>query len=266
MPLDGSAGYGKGTERKQRDMRDYQWFHWQLWLKVTANNDWASPTYHYVDLNGGPGEVNGIVGSPILVAQTMAESGSDWHACVCERDPESMERLRSCKAALPAVVAARIRLFAMDHQEAGDGIIKAIHNRRAGRTPLGLIYADPNGTELNEEIETALKITKAFPRMDVLLHMSATTIKRCRTVFGRPSFVERLEVLKKRHLLIREPCTAHQWTFALLTNWAGFPDWASHGFHSSTSPTGSAVLERLNLTTEERRRKNAPPAQEGLGL
>ena len=83
-------------------------------------------------------------------------------------------------------------------------------------------------------------------------------------MFGYPSLVERLAGIGKSRLLIREPCTHHQWTFVLATDWKGFPEWKAIEFHVSTSPQGAAILERLDLSDREMKAKNQERKQMAL--
>lgn len=224
-----------------------------------GRNDWTSETYVYVDLTAGPGVYPGktgtITGSPLLAIENMVEEVEDWRAWLCERDPVSAQILESGLAMCGDQITRRARVIPAGHEEAAERIsVDLALIGRSGQV-LGLIYADPNGTLMNEEIETAVKLSKVAPKLDILLHLSATTIKRCRTVFGYPSLVERLKRVGKSKLLIREPDTSHQWTFCLLTDAPKLPEWKARRFYDSASPQGAAILERLNLPTGERRSK-----------
>lgn len=254
MPKDLSAGYGEGTERKCRDFSGLQCLHLRLARVVMARNEWAEEVYHYIDLNAGPGVVNSMEGSPLLFLRNADADDGPWRAWFCERDPASAASLQAEVAPWREVGRGCVRVMEMDHRQAMPSIVQTITANGRGRQALGLAYADPNGLP-TEEIESLRLLVLAAPKIDVLLHLSANTIKRCKSVFGYPSLVERLSLLGKKHLLIRQPCTDWQWTFALLTNWVDYPDWRSKGFYAAESPTGAAILETLNLSAAEQQKR-----------
>lgn len=261
MPIDNlGQGIGDGTGRKIQDFEDYHRFHLEIVGRVLGKSrsyEWATcPIYFYIDLTAGGGEAMGKSGSPVIAIRNALAAGREFRSYLCERNPVAAYHLGEALDSLGGEAAARTRLFWMDHQESVAEIIEMIEAERRGARAFGLVYADPNGTKMDEEIDTICRLAKAFPKLDALIHLSATTIKRCRTVFGYPSLVERLATIGKANLLVREPCTHHQWTFCFLTDFPDFPAWENRGFYDSRSPAGAALLERLNLPDNERRARN----------
>jgi three-Cys-motif partner protein len=256
MPLDGSAGYGEGTPRKRHDFKDYQRLHLQVARAVMNRSDWAGDIYHYVELYAGPGRPGGEEGTPLIFVENALEEGGEWNAYFCEIDPESVQRLGTELSTYGRVAFERSAVYPRDHREAVIEIASHIQARSPGKRAFGLIFADPNGTRLDEEIESIQTLSEAHPRMDILLYLSATSIKRSRSLFGSSSLLERLAAIGKQRMLIREPHTEQQWTFVLLTNWGQYPDWRRRSFHDSNSKAGARILEKLELTPKERQEKN----------
>lgn len=256
MPFDESAGYGEGTPRKRYDFKDYQRLHLRIARAVMNRHNWAGDVYHYVELNAGPGLVDRYPGSPLTFVENALEEGEEWNAYLCERNPKSAQRLGAELSTYGPVVLERAAVYPDDHRLVVSAIITQIQARSPGQKAFGLIFADPNGTRLDEEIESIQKLSAAHPRLDVLLYVSATSVKRNRKGFGYSSLDERLAAIGKKYALIREPHTEQQWTFALLTDWKDYPDWKKRAFHNTNTRAGAAILEKLNLTPKERLEKN----------
>ena len=256
MPLvNKTVGVSKGTPKKQQDFGKLFGMHVAIARVVIEKGQrwsWpASDVYWYVDLNAGPGEYKGLTGSPMIAAEVLAGDGRPWRAWLCEKDATNAATLKQLIWEHGQGVEERTRVLIGDHRQS---VKQVLFEMSAGgkQRHFGLIYADPNGTKLDAELETIRELTQAQSKLDVLVHLSATRIKWFKTVHGHASLVEKLESIGKKHLLVREPWTDQQWTFALLTDWDGYPEWKSMGLHGAKTTQGAAVLETLDLSEKER--------------
>ncbi len=117
----------------------------------------------------------------------------------------------------------------------------------------GLIYHDPNGYPDFELLEEIFKKENA-KRLDILIRLEATTIKRCRTAFPDKGYQElggHLARIKKSDWLIQEPQTAHQFSFLLGSNWPDLSTLKKIGLHLLASDEGRSIFDRLNYTKNE---------------
>jgi three-Cys-motif partner protein len=261
MPLvNKTVGVGKGTPKKQQDFGKLFAMHLAITRVVIENGitkarslGWQPPSevYWYVDLTAGPGEYNGLTGSPLIAADMLMIDDRPWRAWYCEKDATNAATLKQLVWERGRDVEERSRILIGDHRQS---VKQILFDMTAGgkQRHFGLVYADPNGTKLDAELETIRELTAAHPKLDVLVHLSATRIKWFKKVHGHASLVEKLESIGKKHLLVREPWTDQQWTFALLTDWDGYPDWKSLGLHSTKTTQGKAVLETLDISEKER--------------
>lgn len=116
----------------------------------------------------------------------------------------------------------------------------------------GLIYNDPSGTLPSFEVLS--DFARFFPKVDILIYVSAANIKRMRKstrVNHELTLTECTISIGKRHWLIREPIGRHQWTFLLGTNWKNFPKYKKIGFYHTLSQQGGKIITKLNYTSEE---------------
>ena len=88
---------------------------------------------------------------------------------------------------------------------------------------------------------------QARPRMEILIHLSAATIKRVKKYQGL-CLQDYLELIPKRYWLVREPVDQHQWTFVLGSNTNNFKSWKGIGLWRVDSERGRKVFNRLNET------------------
>ena len=258
MPVLNGVGYGKGTPKKQEDFASLFAMHLAVTETVIAKaQSWswpASEVYWYVDLTAGPGEYEGLTGSPLLAIDALSSGAAPWRAWLCERDKANAATLVQLLRERGEAVTERSRVLLGDHRESVTQILFDMASV-GKRAHFGLIYADPNGTKLDAEMDTIRRITADHEKLDVLIHLSATRLKWFKKVHGHLSLIDKLSSIGKKHLLIREPWTDQQWTFALLTNWAGYPEWRSRGFHNVQTAKGAAVLETLDLSQQDRGHK-----------
>lgn len=254
MPIDISAGYSESTAQKQRDFGLIAGIHVNVAKGVLRRESWPYPRYVYIDLNAGPGVVNGMQGSPLIFLDRACAAGLPFEAWFLDREEAALtaliERYRGgFQHRMPSTDSV-VLTHRGDHAETIVPI--AEFYRRISQPVYGLCYADPNGEALPLEVMQRVAQVPAFKRLDFLAYVSATNYKRRGAVSDDcPLLSKHLKAVGKRYIHIRTPVAAHQWTFAFLTNWPGWPALTKQGFHRIDSDEGQEILRRLDLTREQ---------------
>jgi hypothetical protein len=117
-----------------------------------------------------------------------------------------------------------------------------------GRPRLGLLYCDTNGTYPPWDLLAAFAKQKTTSRIDLLLYVSATSIKRICGAHRDKGFMplwDALLTIPKSDWLVREKAGRHQWTFILGTKWTWQKSFESRDFWRIDSPEGEELLRQL---------------------
>lgn len=246
-----NVGQGDHTQQKQDDFQSLLSLHIKIVDNITSRpgNAWQR-YYSYIDMNAGPGLYDGIVGSPILFLSQIESTSIPYMAIFIEEERCNADELNSRVAPLDLRGAVKVVNDNHDH---------ALRNGAAPtKSTHGMIYHDPNGTVPNFDLLSELSRKPAFQRIDFVVYLSATNIKRVRRfeqATGRDAKVklltDYLKSVNKSTWIIRKPIGKHQWTFAIGSNWVNFPAWEKRGFYKIDSPEGKSVLERLTYTDSE---------------
>lgn len=245
-----NVGQGDHTQQKQDDFQGLLSLHIKIVDGITSkpSNAWQR-YYTYIDMNAGPGLYNGIVGSPILFLSQIERTSIPYSATLIEEEQCNATELND-----------RVSLLGYH------GIVKVVndnhdHALRNGAAPTkstyGMIYHDPNGAP-NFELLAELSRKPAFQRIDFVIYLGATTIKRARGMekaLGKNAkfklLTDYLNSINKKTWIVRKPVGKNQWTFAVGSNWVNLPDWRKRGFYRIDTPEGKSVLERLTYTDGE---------------
>lgn len=203
---------------------------------------WHIPNYHYFDLNAGPGRYwlpddgTPITGSPLVFLDAAREVGVPYKAVLIEKCAASCKRL-----------LREVRSFENVEVRQGDHNIILDEYGSCHLKTVGLIYSDPSDHEV--PFEALSRFCQAYPKMEVLIHVAATAIKRTRAK-DDPDLRSRLGQLNKNYWLVRAPDGAWQWTFLLGTNWDGFKDYQAINFYRMDTK-GREIIDKLNYTKTE---------------
>jgi three-Cys-motif partner protein len=210
---------------------------------------WADSRYWYIDLNAGPGYINGEPGSP-AIALDCASTYPDLplRAHFFDQDRDAIDSLYGHFR--HETWTDKVDIHEGDNRVMAANLARVLPRRKA----YGLIFADPNGNMPPiEAIREILSVPNFGRYIDVLAYINATSIKRIRGAGLSDQFLlDGLQSLGKQYALIRTPSTAWQWTFVILTNWADFPVLKRHGFFAFESPEGQAIASRINYSARER--------------
>ena len=251
MPIKNGVGYGDHTQQKQDDFRGLLSLHINIVDGITSkpSNAWQR-YYSYIDMNAGPGDQNGIIGSPVLFLSQIERTTIPYQATFIEKEQCNAKRLQSAIGG--SQWRGNIKVVNSDHAV-------ALRNGAApNKSTHGIIYHDPSGSVPDFDLLAELSRRQAFQRIDFVIYLSATNIKRVRRfeqATGRGAKVklltDYLQSINKSTWIIRKPLGRHQWTFAVGSNWVNFPAWQKRGFYKIDTPEGQAMLERLTYTDSE---------------
>ena len=117
----------------------------------------------------------------------------------------------------------------------------------------GLVYIDPSGDL--PDFATLACLAEKFPRVEILIHIAATIVKRRSQAHNIPErLADLIGKIPKPHWLIRKARRGdkHQWTFLMGTGIDRlFRGLKREEFHPIDSPEGQRILEQLNYTQQE---------------
>lgn len=236
-------GQSEWTFNKQEDFRSV--IRMNIRLTIAGKNGWAAPFYRYFDLNAGCGQYNGIVGSPLIFMQEAESLEVDYKAILIEKETENCMKLKDISSGFNG----HIEIANMDH-------VDYFSNWRPIDSYMGklrgAIYHDPNGMP-SFDLLADISRMKDFRHIDMIVYLSATTVKRVRGAFPNryKALLDSLKIIDKPFWKVRFPKGHQQWTFLIGTRWDKYPDWANRGFHDLRSPNGKEIIEKLSLTAKE---------------
>ena len=268
----GAAGYSENTPIKQEHFRTIMRTLCGVVKGIIGRYDTALPHFAYIDLNAGPGWYTspslfgpGYPGSPIIALDMAHRAHLPFMADVVDRDPKAIASLATHLQAVYGFVAVPplmpgTMLLAQPDMDVvfclwplpADQVTEAIrdalfssmdHHQKTD--VYGVVYTDVNGGDIL--FDELAAYSEAFPKMDLILHLSATHRKRVQGRYGlRPPIVDAIAPIKKRHWIVRAPAGREQWTFLIGTNWDAFPDFSRHGFVTIESPRGRAIMQAIS--------------------
>lgn len=258
MPIDQDAGYSESTPIKQHDFE-----HVLTTLLIVAHGvmlrGYPHPEFLYFDLNAGPGRLGGVDGSPLIFVRTARRIGLPFRAFFFEKNKESAYQLREALESIcPPEDRHRLRIVHGDHSRGVAWKIESELSDLPNDWVYGLAYGDGNGKS-DTPIGPLVALAERFPRVDLLLNVTATGYKRARGANPDASYLlDDLRPILKAHRMIREPVSEWQWTMLFLTNWAGAPEFGERGFRRLGSSAGREIADRVNFSKREAQKKTRP--------
>jgi hypothetical protein len=247
MPVENGVGYGQHTQQKQADFRYLVGCHLLVFgcmvAKAARNGKvWPPPEYWYFDINAGMGccPGDGEPGSPVIFAQEACDKGVPVRSMLYELEPSNCAALASCMTQFGGV-----HIHQGDHRET---LLPSVPD--VDRPRLGLLYCDPSGTYPPFDLLAEFASNKLTERIDLLVYLNATNIKRVHSVHGEKGYKrldEALSSIPKEAWVIRESAGHEQWTFAFGSRWDGIKRLRLPGFHPIGSPEGQAILHKLTF-------------------
>ncbi len=244
-------GYGAYTPIKIQHLSKIFEMHLSITRAVLNNHPYYTQTYHYIDATSGSGRTpDGTNGSPLVFLERIEADKfrMNYRADFIECNASSMAELQ--KAIKMAAESMKWRIANIKyHPDCYEAIIPNLLPGVDDKE-LGLLYVDPSGDLMN--FDTIGYVSKARPKLDILLYIPTTNIKR---VFGTTHKLlsDFLNDIGKSHWLIRKPFPndRHKWTFLLGSNTNIFKTYKRIDFLLLDSPEAQVFWPKLNLSKKQ---------------
>jgi len=232
------------------------------------SNGWAyDPHYVYIDLNAGTGtNDDGRPGSPVIAQRVIAEEFKhDLSGVAIEQNEEAFSLLSQAMTGFQGW-----QLIQGDNNEKfGTQLLPS-----PGKSPFfGLVYADPNGVKDRLPLPAMTQFFRQYNarKLDVLIHISATALKRVKGAgTGTEDLQSIMAAIRKDCWFIRDSFGPWQWTFLFGTNWYGWPELNLRvdgidiqniyqlGLRRIRSPEGQAIFSKLFFTHAQQKKRLMP--------
>jgi len=253
MPLRKGVGSGRWTPVKLDHLATIMAMHVRITEAVLRKNPFYVQVYHFIDATAGPGryEVYGeeVEGSPLLFLSVAEKQQLRFRADFIEREPANADYLRG---QLPQLQWGRAEIHCCEYRVM---IPKLVSSK--DETQLGLFFVDPS-TGI-PDFDTVTYLSQMRPRMEILMYLSATNLKRAHDKAGR-ILSERMARIDKSHWIVRKPFPgdAHQWTFLLGSNTDLFGEYRKIDFYPVNSEQAQEFFPKLNLSVKQRKQRSQP--------
>jgi len=255
MSKDGSVGRSNFTPVKNDFFRSFISAH----LSITHGclekyRDWVNPNFLYFDLCAGDGQTypDGTESSPIIfLTEASKYSDINFFIRLVEIDKISSQKLE--QAIIPYITKGDnclvLNMDNLDFLKMPTETMFSDINQKGKY--YGIMYLDPNGSNLPLPEMTNFLDKKDFSYMDVLINRNCTAAKRINGY--RPGTKETVydivDMLPKKIWYIREPETQHQFSLMYGTNFMWDPlrrlldKW---NFYDAKSDEGDALMTYLS--------------------
>lgn len=252
MPVEDGVGYGHVTPIKVEHMRKIFAMHLAITKAVLNRNEYFIRRYRYLDLTAGKGATpDGNPGSPIIFLEQAESSdfGFPYRADFIESNPNSIRELRESvdkAGSTHGWKLSDVHFHAGSYQEIAPDLLSTELERE-----LGLIFVDHSGDI--PQTESLSSIVQLRPRMEILLYIPTTNLKR---VYQHSKLLlsDFMNELDKQHWLVRRPVKgdSHKWTFLLGSNTSLFKNYKSIDFVRMDSKEAKSFFPELNYTKKQR--------------
>lgn len=217
MPITESGeGYSEWTPLKQNY---YSWFVEQelvllnLIFKKYRTEKWVDKKAIIIDTTSGSGMVDGVNGSPIILAdRVLCYPELNFKIVFIDINRDNRDALKNRIGNHPVSKMENVDIAYVCGDNTNGTIHRILQEKKYyGKRRYGWIYHDPNGTAPITKILQPLMALPIFSTLDIVFNQSATNIKRQKCAFEYPGLLEYLKPLGKTYWFMSEPCMRHQW-------------------------------------------------------
>jgi three-Cys-motif partner protein len=247
MPVEDGVGYGRWTRLKLEHLRAIMAMHVRVTKAVLDRNPYYRRTYHFIDATAGRGKYQfygeEAQGSPLLFLSVAEDHQLLYRADLIEQKSANASLLRE---QVPELRSGSAKIHCCEY---GLMIRELLPSR--DKAQLGLFFVDPS-TGI-PDFDTVAYVSRVRPRMEVLMYLSATNLKRMNQRTPR-LLSDHIAGIGKKHWLVRRPfqSDAHHWTFLLGSNADLFREYKKIDFYPMGSKEAQAFFPKLNFTVRQR--------------
>ncbi len=277
MPKVDDVGFSEFTARKIETFANILDMHIQITQAVLKKHPSFRQNYRYIDATSGKGftpnenvitkevlfkppiwsgldliQGGKLLGSP-LVFLTVAESEKvniPYRAEFIESNATNISELEQCVKNYSSKncweTKNRVRYYSGMYQDIISTLVSSVDEKE-----YGLLFVDPSGDA--PDFETIGYFSKMRPRMEILIYLFATNIKRIYEKTGK-LLSDYLTEMGKPYWLIGKPIKGDKFqrTFLLGSNWDKFKDYRKIDFMRLGSPEAQSFFPKLNLSASQR--------------